>query len=97
MRTFPPPLLYLKRWRGSPATASDRMRTQAYTATSCIAVRSVTSFPDTLPPVKNLYAAPLVESRVLPLDLKMLVKIPILASFPKPTPAQRERARSIFR
>lgn len=33
--------------------ASDKMRTQAYTAVICIAERSVTAFPEDEVPIKN--------------------------------------------
>lgn len=50
--------------------ASDRIRTQAYTAVICIADRSVTDLPAIDPPVKNVYALPAVRFEGLSLDRK---------------------------
>ena len=41
------------RWSGSPAMASDKIRTQAYTAVICIADRSVTALPEDEVPIKK--------------------------------------------
>lgn len=43
----------LYKCNGSPAMASDRMRTHAYTAVICMAERSLTAFPAVEPPMKK--------------------------------------------
>lgn len=42
--------VYRYKCRGRPATASDRIRTQEYTAVICMALRSVTVLPEVEPP-----------------------------------------------
>ena len=51
--SLPPSSVYLYRCSGKPAMASDKIRTQAYTAVICIAERSVTALPEDEVPIKN--------------------------------------------
>jgi hypothetical protein len=44
----------LKTFSGSPATVSDRILTQEYTAVICMAVVSFTGFPLDVPPKRKL-------------------------------------------
>ncbi len=44
--------------RGSPATASDKIRTQEYTVVIYMAERSLTRLPDVEFPMKKRYALP---------------------------------------
>ena len=52
--SLPPVSVYRYTFRGRLATASERIRTQEYTAVICMEVRSFTCLPEAEPPMKKL-------------------------------------------